>query len=68
MRNFRTFLGYVLLIGIAVSMLYPFFAMVNLSFAQENTIFTQASKIFYGNLTLDNYKNVFSQIPLARYF
>lgn len=68
MRNFRTFLGYVLLIGIAVSMLYPFFAMVNLSFAQENTIFTQASKIFYGNLTLDNYKNVFSQIPLAGYF
>lgn len=68
MRNFRTFLGYVLLIGIAVSMLYPFFAMVNLSFAEENTIFTQASKIFYGNLTLDNYKNVFSQIPLARYF
>ncbi len=68
MRNFRTFLGYVLLIGIAVSMLYPFFAMVNLSFAEDNTIFTQPSKIFYGNLTLDNYKNVFSQIPLARYF
>lgn len=68
MRNFRTFLGYVLLIGIAVSMLYPFFAMVNLSFAEDNTIFTQASKIFYGNLTLDNYKNVFSQIPLSRYF
>ena len=68
MRKFRTFSGYVLLIGIAVSMLYPFFAMVNLSFAEDNTIFTQTSKIFYGNLTLDNYKNVFSQIPLARYF
>lgn len=68
MRNFRTFLGYVLLIGIAVSMLYPFFAMVNLSFADENAIFTQTSKIFYGNLTLENYKNVFEEIPLARYF
>lgn len=68
MRKFRTFSGYVLLIGIAISMLYPFFAMVNLSFADENAIFTQTSKIFYGNLTLENYKNVFEEIPLARYF
>lgn len=68
MRKFRTFSGYVMLIGIAISMLYPFFAMVNLSFADENAIFTQTSKIFYGNLTLENYKNVFEEIPLARYF
>lgn len=68
MRNFRIFSGYVLLIGIAISMLYPFFAMVNLSFADENAIFEQTSKLFYGNLTLENYKNVFAQIPLARYF
>ena len=68
MRNFRIFSGYVLLIGIAISMLYPFFAMVNLSFADENAIFSQTSKLFYGNLTLENYKNVFEQIPLARYF
>ena len=68
MKKFRVIFGYLLLIGIAISMLYPFFAMVNLSFAEDNTIFTQPSKIFYGNLTLDNYKNVFSQIPLARYF
>ena len=68
MRNFRIFSGYVLLIGIAISMLYPFFAMVNLSFADENAIFEQTSKLFYGNLTLENYKNVFEQIPLARYF
>ena len=68
MKKFRVIFGYLLLIGIAISMLYPFFAMVNLSFAEENSIFTQTSKIFYGNLTLDNYKNVFSQIPLARYF
>lgn len=68
MRKFRTFLGYVMLIGIAISMLYPFFAMVNLSFADENAIFSQSAKIFYGNLTLENYKNVFTQIPLSRYF
>ena len=68
MRNFRIFSGYVLLIGIAISMLYPFFAMVNLSFADDSAIFSQTSKLFYGNLTLENYRNVFEQIPLARYF
>ncbi len=68
MRNYRIFSGYVLLIGIAISMLYPFFAMVNLSFADDSAIFSQTSKLFYGNLTLENYQNVFAQIPLARYF
>ena len=68
MRKFRTFLGYVMLIGIAISMLYPFISMLNLSFADENAIFNQTSKLFYGNLTLENYKNVFTQIPLSRYF
>lgn len=68
MRKLRTFLGYVILTGIAISMLYPFIAMVNLSFAEENAIFNQTSKLFYGNLTFENYKNVFTQIPLSRYF
>lgn len=68
MRKFRTFLGYAILTGIAISMLYPFFAMVNLSFADENAIFSQSSKLFYGGFTLENYKNVFTQIPLSRYF
>lgn len=68
MRKFRTFLGYVLLIGIAISMLYPFLAMVNLSFASEDAIFSQSSKLIQNGLTLQNYKNVFTQIPLSKYF
>lgn len=68
MRKFRTFLGYTLLIGIAISMLYPFLAMVNLSFANEDTIFSQSSKLIHNDLTMQNYKNVFTQIPLSRYF
>ena len=68
MKKFRVISGYLLLIGIAISMLYPFFAMVNLSFADENAIFSQTSKFFYGKLTFENYKNVFVEIPLARYF
>ena len=68
MKRIRIFLGYLILIGIAASMIYPFLAMVNLSFADENAIFSQSNKLFYGGLTFENYKNVFAEIPLARYF
>jgi multiple sugar transport system permease protein len=60
----RKFLGYFTLIAIAVSMLYPFFAMVGLSFVSNGEIFSGA----YTNFTLDNYKNVFREIPLGLYF
>ena len=49
-------------------MLYPFFVMVNLSFVRNDAIFSRAGNILYRGLTLDNYKNVFAQIPLSRYF
>lgn len=68
MKKWRIFLGYLILILIAISMLYPFFAMVNLSFVNDNAIFSQAGKILYSGFTLENYKNVFTQIPLSRYF
>ena len=68
MRKLRIFLGYTTLILIAISMLYPFFAMVNLSFADDNAIFAEAGKLIHTNLTLQNYKNVFTELPLRRYF
>ena len=68
MKNWRVIAGYIILILIAISMLYPFFAMLNLSFVQNDAIFSQAGKVFYSGLTLDNYKNVFQEIPLNRYF
>lgn len=68
MKNFKVFLGYLILILIAVSMLYPFFAMLNLSFVNNNEIFSHAGKVFHSNLTFDNYKNVFNSIPLSTYF
>ena len=68
MKNVRVFLGYSMLVLIAISMLYPFFVMLNLSFVQNDSIFSQAGNIFYSGMTLANYKNVFSQIPLSRYF
>lgn len=68
MKKWRIFLGYLILILIAITMLYPFFAMVNLSFVNDDAIFSQAGKILYSGFTLENYKNVFTQIPLSRYF
>lgn len=68
MKNWRVFLGYLILTLIAISMLYPFFAMINLSFVNSGQIFTQAGKIIYTGFTLENYRNVFEQIPLSRYF
>ena len=68
MKNWRVFTGYLILILIAISMLYPFFAMVNLSFIKNEEIFSQAGKIFYSGITFENYRNVFQQIPLSRYF
>ena len=68
MKKWRMVLGYFILILIAISMLYPFFAMINLSFVNDDAIFSQAGRVFYSGFTLDNYKNVFTQIPLCRYF
>lgn len=67
MRKVRVFLGYLTLILIAISMLYPFLAMLNLSFVNNNEIFSNAGKVIHTNLTLENYKSVFNQIPLSVY-
>ena len=68
MKNWRLILGYLCLLLIAVSMLYPFFAMINLSFVPNGEIFNQGGKLLYSPLTLDNYVNVFEKIPLWKYF
>ncbi len=68
MKKFRIFLGYFTLILIALSMLYPFLAMINLSFVDNSEIFSNANRIFHTDLTLDNYKNVFTELHLSLYF
>lgn len=68
MKRLRIILGYLALIAIAISMLYPFFAMVNLSFVENSAIFSQAGRIFHSPITAENYVNVFEEIPLATYF
>lgn len=68
MKNCRIVFGYVCLIVIAISMLYPFFAMLNLSFVPNGEIFNQGGKLFFSPITTDNYLNVFEKIPMWKYF
>lgn len=68
MRKSILFFGYILLIVIALSMLFPFFAMVNLSLTSSDKIFSNIGFFFQTDLTFENYKNVFSKLPITRYF
>lgn len=66
--NWRKVFCYLILILIAFSMLYPFLAMLNLSFVPNAEIFNQGGKLLYSPLTLENYSGVFQKIPLWQYF
>lgn len=68
MKKWRIVIGYVCLILIAISMLYPFFAMFNLSLVPNGEIFNQGGKLIYSPITLDNYVSVFNKIPVWKYF
>lgn len=68
MKKIKLIFGYFILGLIALSMLLPFFAMLNLSFSQNSEIFSYPPSIFPKNWTLKNYISVFSAIPLAKYF
>ena len=68
MKNFRLFAGYFLLCVTAFSMLYPFFAMLNLSFADNADFFSNPGQIVHLDLTLENYRRLFADIPIVQYF
>lgn len=68
MKLLKIGFGYFILGLIALSMLLPFFAMLNLSFSQNNEIFSYPPSIFPKSWTFKNYLSVFSSIPVARYF
>ena len=68
MKRIKVFFGYFVLCLVAFSMLYPFFAMVNLSFAQNADFFSNPENFIRLDLTLDNYKNLFFELPVLKYF
>lgn len=56
---------YLTLILLSISMIFPFLAMLYLSFVPNSEIF---SFNFGSSLTLQNYKNVFTSLPIEVYF
>ncbi len=68
MKKFILPLGYIILIFIAISMLFPFLAMLNMAFTPENNIFKDSEIFFHTDFTIDNFKHVFNEIPITRYF
>lgn len=68
MKKIKIFLGYIILGIIALSMLIPFFTMLNLSFSQNSEIFSYPPSVFPKKITIENYINVFQSIPIAKYF
>lgn len=68
MKKIIIVIGYITLIFIALSMLFPFFAMLNLAFTSENDIFKNVGVFFHSNLTFENFKHVFAEIPITKYF
>lgn len=68
MKKIVIFFGYITLIIIALSMLFPFFAMVNLALTPESDIFKNIGVLFQTNLTLENFSHIFKELPITRYF
>ena len=68
MKKFVLFIGYLSLIIISISMLFPFFAMLNLALTPSNEIFNSSGVFFHTNLTLENFRHVFKELPITRYF
>lgn len=60
--------GYVILILCAVSMLLPFLWMVSTSFMTNEEVFSYPIKFLPSKLDFSNYVNVFSSMPVAKYF
>ncbi len=68
MKKFVLILGYLILIAIALSMLFPFFAMLKLALTPQDEIFKNMNNLFSMNFTFENFKHVFCAIPVTRFF
>lgn len=64
----KKFLGYLILILGAISMLLPFIYMLSLSFMTDKQIFSGSVSLLPEPFTVQNYKYVISNVDIFRYF
>src|SRR5574344_685039 len=68
MKRYVMISGYILLIIGAISMIAPFVWMICVSFMPDSQIFATPPTYIPHPFVTKNYINVFSQMPLARFF
>lgn len=68
MKKSAIFTGYLILIIGAISMLLPFLWLVAVSFMKESQIFSYPPSFVPEPFIIDNYKNVFTRLPLFQFF
>lgn len=61
-------IAYITLIITAFSMLFPFFAMIILALTSNDAIFSDSNNLFSLKMTTENFKHVFSNLPVTKYF
>lgn len=66
--NKKKFFGYLILIIFAISMCIPFIYMLLISFMTPDKIFSNPPSFIPNPRTFENYRKVFEQIPLSKYF
>ena len=68
MKKVYIAIGYLLIALGALSMIAPFLWMVSVSFMTDAQIFSFPPEFVPNPFIFDNYMNVFSKLPLARFF
>lgn len=68
MKKFKYIFGYTILITCAISMFLPFLWMISTSFMTNTEIFSTPPKFIPEKLNFANYINIFSHMPIAKYF
>ena len=61
-------ISYILLFGISILMLFPFFWMVRSSFMTNREIMTTPIQWLPSHYNLDNFRDAFARAPFSRYF
>ena len=59
--------GHILMIFLVLLFAYPFIYMVSTSFKSMTEIFQSGLNLIPDNFTLENYKSVFTKLPIASY-
>lgn len=67
-KNRGKIVSYILLFGISILMLFPFFWMVRSSFMTNREIMTTPIQWLPSHYNLDNFRDAFARAPFSRYF